>query len=181
MRVKQAAQRRAAAEDARKAELLAKQKAKDRRASNAPPPVALEEPYTHGEATPDGDASAFLLEPSDKDKKMATAAQRRQAAEDARKAELLAKQRAKAEKREAPDADHEVLRIELLLEQCAPGRAGDATRAGLKKQLATAKAVAVREERKREQAEREAKRAAEAAARAAAQAAAQQQHEQEIA
>lgn len=112
---------------------------------------------------------------------MATAAQRRQAAEEARKAELVSKQRAKADKREAPDADHEVLRIELLLEQCAPGRAGDASRAGLKKQMAAAKAGAVREERRREQAEREAKKSSEAAARAAAQAAAARAEQQDIA
>ena len=53
-----------------------------------------------------------------------------------------------------------MLRLELLIEDLPPGRAGDASRAGLKKQLLQAKAVAVREQRKREMAEREAKKAA---------------------
>lgn len=60
----------------------------------------------------------------------------------------------------------QVLRIELLLEDLPAGRAGDASRAGLKKQLMAAKAVAVREQRKREMAEREAKKAQQAAAQA---------------
>ena len=177
VRLKQAAQRRAAAEEARRAQLVAKQQAKQGRGA-----ASLVEGHAHGQASPDADATAAVaLEPTEKDKRMATAAQRRQAAEEARKAELVSKQRAKADKREAPDADHEVLRIELLLEQCAPGRAGDASRAGLKKQMAAAKAGAVREERRREQAEREAKKASEAAARAAAQAAAARAEQQDIA
>ena len=138
--MRQAAQRRQAAEEARKAALLAKQQP-------AEPPADVPSPPPE-------------LAPSDKDVRMRQAAQRRQAAEEARKAELLQKRSAKAEKRETPDADHEVLRIELLLDDLPQGRAGDASRAGLKKQLAAAKAVAVREQRKREMAEREAKRAA---------------------
>ena len=59
--------------------------------------------------------------------------------------------------------------------------AGDASRAGLKKQLAAAKAVAVREQRKREQAEREQARRtqAEAVARAKADVEQAEQHSAE--
>ena len=49
-------------------------------------------------------------------------------------------------------------------QRVAAGRAGDASRAGLKKQLMAAKAGAVREQRKRELAEREAKKMAQQAA-----------------
>jgi colicin import membrane protein len=150
--MRRAAERRQAADEARKAALLAKQAAK------SVPEIV---PDAADGGSPNQQA---LLEPSEKDKRSAQAAARRQAAEDARKAELLQKRQAKAEKRETPDADHEVLRIELLLEQLPPGRAGDASRAGLKKQLMAAKAVAVREQRKREMAEREARKAQQQAA-----------------
>ena len=59
-------------------------------------------------------------------------------------------------------------RIERQIADLPEGKAGEASRFALKKQLATAKAVAIREQRKREQAEREARRVAEAAAARAA-------------
>jgi len=156
VRLRKAAERRKAAEEARKAELLAKHAAK--RGPSALP-AGGEAALDVAPAAEGGDVANPLLEISEKDKRAAQAAQRRQAAEEARKAELLQKRQAKAERREAPDADHEVLRIELLLEELPPGRAGDASRAGLKKQLLAAKAVAVREQRKLEMAAREAAKA----------------------
>ena len=152
VRMRQAAQRRQAAEEVRKAALVAKQAAKHGHGATVADAVDRE----GGGA--DGEASA-PLEMSEKDKRAAQALQRRQAAEEARKAELLQRRQAKEEKREAPDGQHEVRRLEMLMEALPAGRAGDASRAGLKKQLQAAKAVAVREQRKREMAEREAKRA----------------------
>ena len=62
--------------------------------------------------------------------------------------------------------------LQAQLDALPPGREHDGTRAGLKKQLASHKAVALREQRKAEQAAREAQRAAEAAAKEQAAAAA---------
>ena len=136
--MRRAAERRQAAEEARKAALIAKQAAK-----RGPEPPAADGPTelrhplprprrpnhtysSRAKPTPnhaaDPDAGeielsdspsqlqAALLEPSEKDKRSAQAAARRQAAEEARKAQLLQKRQAKAEKRETPDADHEVMR-----------------------------------------------------------------------
>eukprot|EP00966_Prymnesium_polylepis_P004619 105697-Prymnesium_polylepis.1 len=63
--------------------------------------------------------------------------------------------------------DTESMRLQAAIDALPPGRAGDASRAGLKKKLAAHKAVGLREVRKREMAEREtARRAQEAAAQA---------------
>ena len=167
--MREAAARRQAADEAKKAAMLAKQAAKQHRssASLAPPETGadpMQQAAADAAQAPDGlsppRGSNPLLEPTEKEKRAAQAAQRRQALEEAKKAELLQKRQAKAERREAPDADHEVGRIEAMLADLPAGRAGDASRAGLKKQLMAAKAVAVREQRKREMAEREAKKAA---------------------
>ena len=83
--MRQAAQRRQAAEEVRKAALVAKQAAKHGHGATVADAVDRE----GGGA--DGEASA-PLEMSEKDKRAAQALQRRQAAEGARKAELLKKQ-----------------------------------------------------------------------------------------
>ena len=156
-RIKEAAARRRAAEEARKAQLLAKQAAKQRQSVDQEVPSGVTLP---ADDAGDGFATNALLEPTEKEKRAALVAQRRQALEEAKKAELLQKRQAKAEKKGAgSSADQEVARLECLLADLPAGRAGDASRAGLKKQLQTAKAIVVREQRKREMAEREAKKA----------------------
>ena len=95
---------------------------------------------------------------------------RRLRAEAAKHAELVKKQEQRA-LRDASmsDADSAMVRLEEKIAAIPKGKAHDASRAGLRKQLAALKAAGLREQRKREQAEREKARRAqmEAQARAA--------------
>eukprot|EP00966_Prymnesium_polylepis_P129302 2990203-Prymnesium_polylepis.1 len=87
---------------------------------------------------------------------------RRLRAEEERHAALRARQEERA-RRDAAAAESPVERVQAQLDALPAGRPHDATRAGLRKQLAAHKAAALREQRRKEQAEREAEREAERA------------------
>ena len=116
-------------------------------------------------ATSPGWSEEDILAPSATAERHEAAAARRALAEAARRQALLRKVGPiEGEKNPlGPSADHrsEAARLEAAL-AALPADASEATRMGLKKQLATHKAVLIREQRKKEQLEREARRAAEA-------------------
>ena len=168
-RLQAARAKRLQADEARKAALLQKQQQKAAAAS----PVAI------GGGGYDDEAghSAGLppLGGSSLDQRRRENAERRRAAEEEKRSAMLHKQAAKATSVPAGrGADHgsAAAALQAQLDALPPGREHDGTRAGLKKQLASHKAVALREQRKAEQAAREAQRAAEAAAKEQAAAAA---------
>ena len=147
-----AKERRDALEEARRQTLLQK-----RRASEASSAAVAAVPIADGGVS---DAAAAVGE-SEKDLRMRQARERRERAEEARKAALLQKRAEKAR----PDVGSggpasEIARLEAAIEALPPGKQGDAARVGLKKQLASQKAILVREQRKKEMAAREAARAA---------------------
>ena len=93
------------------------------------------------------------LQPSVEDERREAARARRQAAEEERRQALLRKREGRA----TPDrSDHgaEIVRLQAALESLPAGAAHEASRAGLRKQLATHKAALLRDQRQREQAAR---------------------------
>lgn len=146
--------RRLAAEEARKTALMQRRAAKDGVVGGGGDGGC----DAAAEATPAPEAE---VESADLRRDAARA--RRQAAEEARRAALLDKRAAKDRGSGGQGAggdDAEVTRLQAALALVPEGAAHDATRTGLRKQLAARKAVAVRAQRQREMAQREAQREA---------------------
>ncbi|KAL1503167.1 hypothetical protein AB1Y20_011226 [Prymnesium parvum] len=142
-RVEAARVRRQQAEEARKVALLRK--------------LGAREAVAQPEVEDRGDE--FGLNALDERREAARA--RRERAEEARRAALLQKVAGREGLRRVPPSPTEQIeKLQAALDSLPAGAAHDATRAGLRKQLATHRATLVREQRKREQQAREAARLA---------------------
>ena len=149
-----ARQRREQAEEARLQALLHKQQLKQQQQqhSNSRPASAAEHqpPAGYGgQASWDPDADAARRD---------AVRQRREQAEAARRQALLQKTASGG----ATDRNAELLRLQANLEALPGGAQYNASRTGLRKQIATIQAAHTRETRQREQAQREAQREQEA-------------------
>ena len=151
--------RREQAEEARKQALMQKLQTKEpvyhgsHGGGHGPPPAEAYDPGAYEEvARQQGDVS---LEPSRDDARREAARQRREQADEARRQALLQRRGGGGGGGGGGSAGEvELERLQILLD----GATSDASRAGLKKQIATIRAAHIREVRQREQAQREARR-----------------------